>query len=283
MSLKICVLASGSRGNCTFISTPSTRILIDAGISGRETIRRLGLLGVAVEEIDAILVGHEHTDHTTGLPVLAGRHGRPVYLNRPTADAAAGKLEKARSIRIFTNGQAWEIGDLTILPFSVFHDAQDPVGFVIHRGPHSVTVVTDLGMPTRLVKERLKGARVVILEANHDPDLLMNGNRPWSLKQRIKSSQGHLSNDAAAKLLAEETDGTLTDVFLAHLSRDCNHPEEARRVVMERLRKAGKEKVRVRLTYQDRISEVVEVDDEPRFDSKIQEVVPLARQLGLNF
>jgi phosphoribosyl 1,2-cyclic phosphodiesterase len=218
-----------------------------------------------------------------GLPVLTGRYGRTVYLNRSTAEAAAIKLEKAKSIRIFSNGQAWEIGDLTVLPFSVFHDAQDPVGFVIRWGIHSVTVATDLGMPTRLVKERLRGARVVILEANHDPDLLMNGARPWSLKQRIKSSQGHLSNAAAAELLAEETDGALTDVFLAHLSRDCNHPEEARRVVAERLRKAGKEKVRVRLTYQERISEVVEVKGSPQPDSGIQEGKPRVKQLVLNF
>lgn len=283
MTLKVCVLASGSRGNCIYIATTTARILIDAGISGRDTARRLDLLGVSVEEIDAILVGHEHIDHTRGLPVLSGRYGLPVYLNRATADAAAGQLSRARSIKIFTNGQSWEIGDLTILPFSVFHDAQDPVGFVIRQGIHIITVVTDLGMPTRLVKERLKGARMVIMEANHDPDLLMNGDRPWSLKQRIKSSQGHLSNADAAALLAEETGNLLTDVFLAHLSRDCNRPEEARQVVVERLRKAGKGQVRVRLTYQDRISEVVEVDDKPLSDSKIQDVAPLARQLGLNF
>ncbi|MFH1037383.1 MAG: MBL fold metallo-hydrolase [PVC group bacterium] len=283
MSLKVCVLASGSQGNCTFIATSSTRILIDAGLSGRRTIERLAQLRVAVEEIDAILVGHEHADHVRGLPALAGKYARPVYLNRATADAAVAALEKAATVRIFTNGQSWEIGDLTVLPFSVFHDAQDPVGFVIRQGPHAVTVATDLGTPTRLVRERLRGSRVVILEANHDPALLMNGNRPWSLKQRIKSSQGHLSNEDAADLLAEETDASLTDIFLAHLSRDCNCPESARRVVTERLRKAGKPAVRVRLTYPDRISDVVEVGDEPTSDSMVQDSVPTVRQLGLNF
>ncbi len=281
MSLKVCVLASGSQGNCSLISTSSTRILIDAGISGRDTIRRLAQLGLAVEEIDAILIGHEHTDHVRGLPVLAGRYARPVYLNRATADAAASLLVKAAAVKIFTNGQSWDIGDLTVLPFSVFHDAQDPVGFVIRHGPHAVTVVTDLGTPTRLVRERLRGSRVVILEANHDPALLMNGDRPWSLKQRIKSSQGHLSNEDAGELLARETDDSLTDVFLAHLSRDCNRPEAACRVVTECLWKAGKKRVRVRLTYPDRISDVVEVADEPPRESRGGESAPRDRQLGL--
>jgi phosphoribosyl 1,2-cyclic phosphodiesterase len=263
MSLKVCVLASGSKGNCTLITTPTTRILIDAGLSGRETARRLSLLDILPEELNAILIGHEHSDHIQGLPVLAGRYGIPVYINRDTARATEKKLTRARTVKIFSNGHSWEIGDLTILPFSVFHDAQDPVGFIIRQGEISVLVATDLGVPTRLVKERLKGNRIVILEANHDPDMLMNGDRPWRLKQRINSRQGHLSNQAAAELLAEETGDTLTDIFLAHLSLDCNHPDKALQVVREHLEKKGRGHIRVRLTYQDRISEVVEVNDEP--------------------
>jgi phosphoribosyl 1,2-cyclic phosphodiesterase len=263
MSLKICVLASGSRGNCTLIASPSARILIDAGLSGRRTVECLAGLGVAVEEIDAIVIGHEHSDHVRGLRALAGRHRRPVYLNRETAEATATHLPGSAEVKIFTNGQPWEIGDLSILPFSVFHDARDPVGFVVSRGGQSVTVATDLGTPTRLVRQRLRNSRVVILEANHDPALLLNGSRPWHLKQRIHSSRGHLSNQAAADLLAEETGENLTDVFLAHISLDCNRPARARETVLDALKRAGKEKVRVRLTYQDRISEVVEIEDGP--------------------
>ena len=260
--MKVCVLASGSKGNCTLISTPTTRILVDAGLSGRETARRLNLLDMLPEELDAILIGHEHSDHIQGLPVLAGRYGIPVYINRDTARATEKKLTRARTVKIFTNGHSWEIGDLTILPFSVFHDAQDPVGFTIRQGEISVLVATDLGVPTRLVKERLKGNRVVVLEANHDPDMLMNGDRPWRLKQRINSRQGHLSNQAAAELLANETSDSLTDIFLAHLSQDCNNPEKALQVVREHLERKGRGHIRVRLTYQDRISEVVEINDE---------------------
>jgi len=278
MSLKVCVLASGSRGNCTFIATPTTRILVDAGLSGRETARRLSLLKILPEELDAILIGHEHSDHIQGLPVLAGRYAIPVYINRDTARATGEKLARARTVKIFTNGHSWEIGDLTILPFSVFHDAQDPVGFIIRQGEISVLVATDLGVPTRLVRERLKGNRVVILEANHDPDMLMNGDRPWRLKQRINSRQGHLSNQTAAELLAEETGQDLTDIFLAHLSQDCNHPDKALQVVREHLERKGRGHVRVRLTFQDRISEVVEIDDEPLPDYNA-----VAVQTVLNF
>ncbi len=262
-SLKICVLASGSRGNCTLLASPSTRILVDAGLSGRRTVECLDRLGIAIGEIDAILVGHEHSDHVQGLRALTGRHRRPVYLNRDTAEAAADHLPEKATVKIFTNGHPWEIGDLEILPFSVFHDSRDPVGFLITWQGQEVAIATDLGTPTRLVRQRLSNVRVAILEANHDPDLLLNGNRPWRLKQRINSSRGHLSNQAAADLLAEETGENLTDVFLAHISLDCNRPEQARRTVLAALKRAGKEHVRVRLTYQDRISEMVEIPDTP--------------------
>ncbi len=169
MSLKICVLASGSRGNCTLVASPSARILVDAGLSGRRTVECLSRLGIGIGEIDAIVIGHEHSDHVRGLPALAGRHRRPVYLNRETAEAAAGHIPALAEVKIFTNGQSWEIGDLSILPFSVFHDSRDPVGFVIGWRGREVTIATDLGTPTRLVRQRLKNARVAILEANHDP------------------------------------------------------------------------------------------------------------------
>lgn len=281
MALKVCVLASGSRGNCILIQTPATRILIDAGLSGRETLRRLGQLGLKIADIDALLIGHEHSDHTRGLDVLARKHNCSIFMNRATADALAEGGVLGGKVRIFTNGQAWALGDLTIVPFSVFHDAQDPVGFTVQQGTIKVMVATDLGLPTKLVKEKLKGARIVILEANHDHTLLMAGRRPWSLKQRIKSSQGHLSNKAAAELLAGETDNSLSDVFLAHLSQDCNRPELALRVVGEGLKKAGKGHVRLWLTYQDRISEVVEAADEKASARPSVPVSPLPDQLSL--
>lgn len=280
MSLKVCVLASGSRGNCILIQSSETGVLIDAGLSGRETLRRLDQLGTRIEEVEAVLVGHEHGDHTRGLRILARKYGRPVFMNRETAEALGDPdLEP----NIFTNGRPLAIGDLTVLPFSVFHDARDPVGFTVQAGTIKVTVATDLGMPSRVIADKLKGARIVILEANYDHSLLMNGGRPWALKQRIKSSQGHLSNQAAADLLSGETDENLTDVFLAHLSRDCNRPDLAVRAVEGELKRTGKGHVRVRVAYQDRLSEVVEAVEKDRPVGLSARTVPEAVQLSWSF
>lgn len=261
--MKICVLASGSRGNCILIQSETTRILIDAGLSARQTLRRLEPLGLKGEDIDGILIGHEHGDHTRGLRVLARNVDLPVFMNRATADAVVEKAPLSAKIRIFTNGQPWTLGDLMIEAFPVYHDAQDPVGFSISNERVKLVVATDLGMATRVVKQACRGARVIVLEANHDRSLLVEGSRPWSLKQRIKSSRGHLSNEEAAELLSRETDHNLTDVFLAHLSRDCNRPELALGVVGEKLRSANRGHVRIHLTYQGRISEMVEVKGKP--------------------
>lgn len=260
--MKVCVLASGSRGNCILVQTGATRILIDAGLSARQTDRRLGQLGLKGEDIDGVLIGHEHGDHIRGLEVLARKWSFPVFMNRATADAVVEQTSLTGKIRIFTNGQSWTLGDLGIEAFPVYHDAQDPVGFSIRHEGIKLVVATDLGMASRVVRQACRGARVIILEANHDRSLLVEGSRPWSLKQRIKSSRGHLSNEEAGELLSRETDHNLTDVFLAHLSRDCNRPELALRVIKEKLKAVKRENVRIRLTYQDRISEVVEVREE---------------------
>ncbi len=261
MGLKICVLASGSSGNCTLVQSDFCRLLIDAGLSARETERRLGQLGLAIEDIDAILVGHEHGDHIRGLDVLARRHRRPVYMNRATAGAVGRPPGAAWEVRIFTTGESWTAGDFSIASFPVFHDAQEPVGFSLRRGETTVVIATDLGMPTAVVRDRIRTARVVVMEANHDPALLLAGDRPWSLKQRIHGTQGHLANEEAADLIASDTGEELSDVFLAHLSRDCNRPDLVLKAVKGRLEKKGRAHVRVWLTYHDRISEVVEVPD----------------------
>jgi phosphoribosyl 1,2-cyclic phosphodiesterase len=263
MGLKICVLASGSSGNCTLIQSDSCRILVDAGLSARETGRRLAQVGLAIEDIDAILIGHEHGDHIRGLDVLARKHKRPVYMNRATAEAVNRPAGASWDVRIFTTSQSWTTGDLTVTPFPVFHDAQEPVGFSIRWEETIVVIATDLGMPTAVVKDKIRSARVVVMEANHDPALLMAGDRPWALKQRIRGTQGHLANDDAADLIALETGEELSDVFLAHLSRDCNRPDLVLKAVKGRLEKKGRAHVRVWLTYHDRISEMVEVSSPP--------------------
>ena len=257
MVMRVCVLASGSSGNCTYVGSENTAILIDAGLSGRETASRLDQIGVALSAIHAVCVSHEHNDHTAGLRVLHRRHHIPVYANSDTIRALCPDEDRGDiSWREFENGQAFSIGDFSIAPFSVPHDAMNPVGFVIRRGDVRVAIVTDIGMPTTLVRECLKGCQVIIVEANHDEHLLQNSHRPWHLKKRIAGRQGHLSNETAATLLAEIAGAQLEHVYLAHLSAECNRHDLALKTVQRTLKRHGHERIKVSLTYPDNISDI---------------------------
>jgi phosphoribosyl 1,2-cyclic phosphodiesterase len=257
MALRICILASGSSGNCTYVASDQTAVLVDAGLSAREIGRRLEGIGAGVSGVRGVCVSHEHGDHTAGLRVLQGRHGVPLYANGGTIDALRRdpKLEGLRW-QVFTTGQMFQVGDLTIEPFSVPHDAYEPVGFVISDGVARVGVVTDMGIPTTLVRERLRGCRVVVVESNHDEEMLLKAERPWYLKQRIMGRQGHLSNQGAAAMLAEIATPQLDHVFLAHLSSECNDPDLARKTAHDMLLKAGHPHVKVSVAHPDRVSEV---------------------------
>lgn len=257
MALKVCVLASGSSGNCTYIGSETTGILLDAGIAARQIEQRLEQIGVAVSHIRGICISHEHTDHISGLSVLHRRHRIPAFANSATAEAIHMNARGA-PIRwnVFTTGARFEIGDLQIEPFSVPHDAMDPVGFVVSHNGVRVGVATDVGMITSLLRERLKTCRVIVIEANHDEALLEASRRPWHLKQRIRGRQGHLSNRHLAQALAEIASDTLEHVFLAHLSQECNRCELAMQAVAEQLRASNRTHVRVSVTYPDRISDV---------------------------
>lgn len=204
MALRVCVLASGSAGNCTFVASENTAILIDAGLSGRETARRLGQVGADLSAIRAVCVSHEHNDHTAGLGVLHRRHHIPLYANGGTIEALSQDAGlDGLKWNLFDNGQTFAVGDLVVAPFSVSHDARDPVGFILSQGVARAGIVTDIGMATALVRERLRGCQVIVVEANHDERLLQNSRRPWHLKRRILGRQGHLSNEAAAGMVAE--------------------------------------------------------------------------------
>jgi phosphoribosyl 1,2-cyclic phosphodiesterase len=255
--MQVTVLGSGSAGNCTLIETEATTILVDAGLSSRQITRRLELIGRSVEQLDAILLTHEHSDHTRGLHVLCKQRPFPVYANRLTAEAFATDPEcngrRKISWRLFSTGALFEIGDLVVESFSVPHDAYDPVGFTIHHGTVAVGILTDLGQATKLVVERVRAVDALVLEANHDIKLLQGDTaRPWSLKQRIMSRHGHLSNDAAATLAGEVASDRLRHVFLAHLSRDCNRPDLAQQVVSRKLRQVGASHVAVAVSSQDK-------------------------------
>ncbi|MBM4152686.1 MAG: MBL fold metallo-hydrolase [Kiritimatiellaceae bacterium] len=259
--IKICVLASGSSGNCTFVGSETTRILIDCGLSARKTAERLLEIGEQAEKIDAICVSHEHGDHIAGIRVFQKNHGTPVYANGGTLEAILrDPKQSGLTSRCFSTGSPFKIGDLTLEPFSIPHDAYEPVGFVIRTASHAVGVATDIGVVTNVIREKLRACCVVVIEANHDEMLVHQADRPWSLKQRILGNQGHLSNRAAADLMAEIAGDGLRHLFLAHLSSDCNSPQHARKAVETRLVQAGHTQVVIRLASADGVSEVVVVE-----------------------
>ena len=225
-NLEVCVLASGSKGNAIHISDGSTAILVDAGLSGIEIQRRMESRGISPGNLDAILVSHEHSDHIHGVGVLARRFDLPVYIN-PETEKAASSMGKVQDRRPFECGAAFSVKGLTIHPFSLSHDAADPSGFTIRSGESKIGIATDLGIATGMVKEHLKGCSLLVLEANHDPEMLAAGPYPWPTKQRIKSRSGHLSNEDSRQLLEEIKGDHLRHVVLAHLSETNNTPEKA--------------------------------------------------------
>lgn len=233
--MRICTLASGSKGNSIYVSNGETAILIDAGLSGVEIERRLQSKNIPIKSIDAIVVSHEHADHIQGVGVLSRRHDLPVYLSPQTNDAASAQLGKIRQIRHFSCGMDFSINTLTIRPFSISHDASDPAGFTIGSNGKKIGIATDLGIATTMVKEHLKDCRCIVLEANHDLRMLEQGPYPWPLKQRIKGRTGHLSNESSRELLMEVLHEQLSHVILGHLSETNNTPETALRVVTEQL------------------------------------------------
>jgi phosphoribosyl 1,2-cyclic phosphodiesterase len=241
------------------VASDQTGILVDAGLSGRATGLRLAEFGVSLESVCAICVTHEHSDHTSGLAVL-NKGGRvKLYANSGTIEGIEARDgEKKLPWNVFSTGAQFQIGDLTINPFTVPHDAYDPVGFVISDGDIRVGVVTDMGMVTGLIRERLRACNALVVESNHDEQMLKDADRPWHLKQRIIGRQGHLSNQHAAELLVEIAGPHLKAVFLAHLSGECNLPDLARKTVADALAKAGHPHVKVIVAPPDRVSEVWE-------------------------
>jgi phosphoribosyl 1,2-cyclic phosphodiesterase len=225
--LTVCMLASGSRGNAIYISDGTTSVLVDAGLSGIEIERRMVSRGLRPETLHGILVSHEHGDHLKGVGVLARRYRLPVYINQRTLASAPPQLGSIKEIRPFTCGRDFSIEAIDIHPFSISHDAEDPAGFVFGRNGDRIGLATDLGMATAMVREHLKGSRLLILEANHDVKMLETGPYPWPLKQRIMSRIGHLSNEDSRRLLGSLIHDRLEHVILAHLSETNNTPEKA--------------------------------------------------------
>lgn len=258
MPTRFTVLGSGSRGNASYLETEQTRLLIDAGLSGRQIRQRLAQLGRSPETLDGILITHEHTDHTQGLKALYSKLEIPVYCNRLTADELRFKMDTRLDIRQFVTSEPFEVGDVVAETFPVPHDAQDPVGFHMKTEDGGVGVLTDLGQATRLVLERVREAKVLFLEANYDLNLLQEDTRrPWSIKQRIMSRHGHLSNIDAAEAVETLANSALRHVTLGHLSSDCNTPKIAKETVATKLRQEGIDTIRIDVSTQAEITETV--------------------------
>jgi phosphoribosyl 1,2-cyclic phosphodiesterase len=258
--MRVTVLGSGSNGNATLVEAGDVRVLIDAGFSGRDLERRLHAVDVDAASVSAIVITHDHGDHTRGMGVLARRFGLPLYLTARTRSACAALLSGEEDVRAYRSSEVLSIGALQVRPFLTVHDAADPVAVTVQdvRTGARLGIATDLGRPTAAVRAELAGCHMLVLEANHDDALLWSGPYPWSIKQRIASSHGHLSNRAAAQLARELHHPGLAVVVLAHLSEHCNAPSLAQDVIgaaLQRMRYRG----RLAVAPQDRPMDPVTV------------------------
>jgi len=273
VSVKFTVLGSGSAGNCAYVETTDARILVDAGFSPLQIRKRLATIGKTPENLSAILVTHEHSDHIAGILGLADKFHIPVYCNRGTQDGTiwafkakwdskkkpafegmdgTEHLKSKIDWRLFETGARFEIGDVGIETFSIPHDAQDPVGYMLRTASGTIGFATDLGHVTKLVLERIRAANVLVLESNHDVKMLQDcPRRSWALKQRILGRHGHISNVTAAETIAQIISADLRQLYLAHLSRECNKPELAEHIMAEQLHHLGAKHVGLKVAGQD--------------------------------
>jgi phosphoribosyl 1,2-cyclic phosphodiesterase len=235
MAVSFTMLASGSKGNSALVCSSSTRILVDAGISCRETCKRLKAAGEDPHQLSAIVITHEHQDHVGGLSALAKKLKVPVFMTGPTHAAwrrathdPNGESPRLEKLEFFQAGKGFRIGDIEVNPFTVPHDAADPVGFSFRSEGCKIAFAIDLGYLTPNVCDHLRQCDILVMESNHDLEMLRGGPYPWSVKQRVMSRVGHLSNDALAEYFRDGYDGSASYIVLAHLSEQNNHPAIAR-------------------------------------------------------
>jgi phosphoribosyl 1,2-cyclic phosphodiesterase len=233
------VLASSSSGNSTFIRTDRTSILIDAGLSKRDTLARLAAVGEAPENLNAILITHEHSDHVCGLVTLAKQLNVPIFITRLTAPAIPWG-EYAPNLDCFQAGMTFSVGDIEVDSFTIPHDAIDPVGFCFRAQGIKIGIVTDLGYLTDSIKFHLRGTDLLVLESNHDLEMLKVGPYPWSVKQRVMGRKGHLSNEVVSDFIKSDLDSSISTLVLGHLSEHNNHPEIVRNMAGRALDGAGR-------------------------------------------
>lgn len=262
MSFQTLIIASGSKGNCLVVQTENTALLLDAGVSMRRIQDSMTAQGMAFDKLSAVIVSHEHSDHTRSVGAISRKLRIPIFINRSTLGSCEWKLGRVDDrIEFFNTGTAFQIGDIIVEAFASSHDAADSCNFVFYpefEPTRRLGVATDLGYPTQLSVVKLSNATTLVLESNHDEVMLMEGPYDWHLKQRIRSSQGHLSNLQAVGLVSSLMHPGLKTLILAHLSEVNNHPELARSTMSSYLQSIRSE-VRLIVAEQDRATELIDV------------------------
>jgi phosphoribosyl 1,2-cyclic phosphodiesterase len=259
--VKVNVLGSGSKGNCTIFSSEKTKIMIDAGFNAKQLTVKMKQVGIEPDEIDAILITHEHTDHIKGLRIFADRHQITTYCNRDTAEALRYSEKKLapKSFKLFENGQTIKIGDCQVHPISVRHDAANATAYTISHLNTKLGFATDLGVAERAMIHHLKDLDFLMIESNHDTELLLQSDRSYSLKSRIAGRMGHLSNQQTIDLLKEVLTVRTRHVILAHLSSDCNTPQIAKTGVEKLINQMGLNGLNLQVAKQDEPLETIEL------------------------
>jgi len=258
--MKFSILGSGSSGNATFVESCDNRFLIDAGFSAKKIEERLDLLGIECSTLSAILITHEHGDHILGAGILSRKYKIPIYITQKSYEVAKKRLGKVDEHLIRYIDRTFYLSEHThITPFEVMHDAVQTVGFNIQdRQESKLSIATDIGYATNVVKECFKNSDAIIIESNYDPEMLLTGPYPWDLKERVKSKRGHFSNENAAKFIEAIHTKNLREIFLAHISKDNNTPRLAHKTVSQYLENVGID-IEVKVSRQDEPTRLIEI------------------------
>jgi len=259
MEFRFCSLSSGSSGNASYIGTPGTHLLVDAGLTGKKMMAALVQIGIQASELHGILVTHEHIDHIRGVGILSRKFKIPIYANEQTWIAMESKIGAIdeKNKRIFDSERDFYIRDINVQPYNIPHDAVEPVGYSFYFENRKISITTDLGHTNSKIINRLADSDLLLLESNHDIEMLKVGSYPYPLKKRILGNNGHLSNEAAGNALVELVKRNVHHVLLGHLSADNNFPELAYQTVVSILQENGihdNKDIRVDMTYRERIS-----------------------------
>ncbi|HHX59721.1 MAG TPA: MBL fold metallo-hydrolase [Epulopiscium sp.] len=266
MKFELCTIASGSSGNCIYIGTDKYKILVDAGISGKRIAAGLEQIGVEPDEIQGVFITHEHSDHIKGAGIISRKYNWPIYATQGTWDVMLeekkiGKVSE-ENIKIVDKGRPMHFSGLEIMPYSIYHDAADPVGYTFCYGQKKMSIATDLGHVDQTIINELKNSHLILLESNHDVRMLQAGGYPYYLKQRILGENGHLSNELAAEALLGVYNENLEHAILGHLSRENNFPDLAYITTKNKLQSNGIEvgkDIKVSVANKDEISEIYRV------------------------